>query len=180
MIRLIAFFPLEGAAFFEEGGKTFHTTAPYTPSVTEEVEEAGEFAQRTMGYLDGQGRTFADFAALKQFLGNFQLEEIRSNPALKRNRELLDEEKNDATDLNAEQLSSFFRVMMKLMATSQKSTISQVELSLSGLANVLEAESLPEKKTVALIKSTFKTLGDSLSTAYAKRHLTDSEAANMR
>jgi hypothetical protein len=91
MIRLIAFFPLEGAAFYEEDGKSFHTTVPYTPSVTEEVEEAEEFAQTTAGYLDGQGRTFPDFAALKAFLKDFQIQEIRSNPKLVKNRELLEQ-----------------------------------------------------------------------------------------
>jgi len=88
MIRLIAFSPLEGAAFYEMDGKTFHTNSPFTPSVTEEVENAQVLAESTMGYMNGQDRTFENLGAMRKFLGDFQGEEIVSNPALKKNQEL--------------------------------------------------------------------------------------------
>ncbi len=89
MIRLIAISPIDAAAFYESDGKTFHTSIPFTPSVTEEVENAQEYAEMTMGYLDGQDRTFPDFSALKKFICEMQIFEIKTNPALKANRELL-------------------------------------------------------------------------------------------
>lgn len=177
MIRLIAFFPLEGAAFYEEGGKTFHTIPPYTRSVTEEVNEAEEFAQTTMGYLDGQDRTFENFGALKKFLGDFQIQEIRLNPALKRNRQLLEDAETRTKSRERDERIAFHQKLREAinmaMSLSPSTSISKVELSLIRLENAIEADNISKKELLSLVESLFRSIGKSVALAYAEEYASE-------